>query len=66
MSLTKFQEIPYWDEGNKTKYEWYKKGYFKRRGRKKYIRETAERYEKDIKHEEKDFIKYWNTDPLSW
>jgi len=32
-------EPNYWDEGNKNNYPWYKKGYWKRFLRKKWIRE---------------------------
>lgn len=32
-------EVSYWDEGNKNMFPWYKKGFWKRHGRKKFIKE---------------------------
>lgn len=32
-------EVPYWDECNKNNYPWYKKGFYKKSYRKKFIKE---------------------------
>lgn len=32
-------EIPYWDDGSKNGYRWYKKGWWKRYLRKKHIKD---------------------------
>lgn len=34
-------DIPYWEEGNKNLFPWFRKGWWKRNGRKKYLREQA-------------------------
>lgn len=41
MKLGKPQtEVPYWDEGNKTKYKWFQKGKWKKILRKRWFRKA--------------------------
>lgn len=40
-------ELPYWDEGNRNKYEWFKKGWWKRQLRKKFLKKFFKNVDKE-------------------
>lgn len=42
-----FTEIPYWDDGNKNEYPWYKKGKWKKILRKRFIKKQFKNITKD-------------------